>query len=98
MEALMCFFFSSISVDVARFGQQVHSLVLSEYTDSEESGDKDSQSSKVHRNSHIKSSRFPCNITFLKRISLKKKYPCAKTLHPYLDILSLKMVWCWQSD
>lgn len=94
----MCLCFSFISVHAARFGQQVHSLVLSEYTDSEESGDKDSQSSKVNRNSHIKSSRFPCNITFLKIISLEKHPFTNKTLHLHLDILLLKMVWCWQSD
>lgn len=39
---------------VARSGQQVYGLVLCEYTDSEESGDKDSQSCKVNRKSHAK--------------------------------------------
>lgn len=57
---------------VARFGQQVHSLVLSEHTDSEESGDKDSQSSKVNRSSRIKFLRLSWNI-FLE--SFRKKTP-----------------------
>lgn len=40
--------FPHLLVCLARFGQQVHSLVLCEYTDSEESGDKDSQSCEVN--------------------------------------------------
>lgn len=52
MEALMWCFFHRVCLCVARFGQQVHGLVLSEYADSEESGDEDSQSSKVNRKSN----------------------------------------------
>lgn len=44
--------FPHLFVCLARSGQQVYGLVLCEYTDSEESGDKDSQSCKVKTGNH----------------------------------------------